>query len=179
MPRYRRLHTGSTFFFTVVAHRRRPIFCDPALRASLRKAIQFVRTTRPFAIDAWIILPDHMHCIWTLPDGDSDYSKRWFAIKRFVSTGYGKRLHDPRLLTQSRQAKCESTIWQRRFWEHGVRDDDDFERHMDYIHFNPVKHRYVQQVREWPHSTFHRYVREGVYPADWGGAPGIGEMLIE
>lgn len=120
-----------------------------------------------------------MHCIWTLPDNDSDYSTRWFAIKRFVSTGYGKGLHDPQLLTHSRQAKCESTIWERRFWEHGIRDDEDFERHMDYIHYNPVKHRYVQRVSEWSHSTFHRYVREGLYAMDWGGAPGISEMLIE
>lgn len=179
MPDYIRLHTGPTYFFTVVAHRRRPIFCDPALQTSLRQAIQFVRTTRPFAIDAWVILPDHMHCIWTLPDGDADYSTRWCAIKRFVSTGYGRALHDPRLLTRSRQAKCESTIWQRRFWEHAVRNRHDFERHMDYVHFNPVKHGYVKQVKEWRHSTFHRYVRDGVYPEDWAGTPDIREMSIE
>lgn len=179
MPRYLRLHTGPTFFFTVVAYRRRPIFGDPAFRTSLRQAIDVVRVTRPFVIDAWVVLPDHMHCIWTLPEGDTDYSRRWFAIKRFVSTGYGKQLHDPRLSTLSRRAKGESTIWQRRFWEHCIRGQEDFERHMDYIHFNPVKHGYVLQAREWPHSTFHRYVREGVYPDEWGGTPGIEGMSME
>jgi len=179
MSRYRRAITGSTFFFTVVAYRRRPIFCDPLIRASLHQAIRFVRSTRPFVIDAWVLLPDHMHCIWTLPDDDADYSNRWFAIKRFVSSGAGRELHDPALLTASRRKHWESTIWQRRFWEHQIRDETDFERHMDYIHFNPVKHTYVKQVRDWPHSTFHRYVREGVYPDDWGGTPGISKMLIE
>ena len=179
MSRYRRAITGSTFFFTVVAHRRRPIFCNPAIRASLHQAIRFVRATRPFVIDAWVVLPDHMHCIWTLPEDDANYSNRWFAIKRFVSSGAGHALHDPSLLTASRRKHRESTIWQRRFWEHQIQDEDDFERHMDYIHFNPVKHKYVQQVREWPHSTFHRYVRDGVYPSNWGGRPGIEEMLIE
>ena len=179
MSRYRRAITGSTFFFTVVAYRRRPIFCDPAIRAGLHQAIRFVRATRPFAIDAWVVLPDHMHCIWTLPEGDANYSNRWFAIKRFVSSGAGQALHDSSLLTASRRKHRESTIWQRRFWEHQIQDEKDFERHMDYIHFNPVKHRYVQQVREWPHSTFHRYVRQGVYPDDWGGTSDIAEMLIE
>ena len=179
MSRYRRLLTGTTYFFTVVAHRRRPIFCNPAIRSSLAQAIRFVRGTRPFVIDAWILLPDHMHCIWTLPEDDVDYSARWAAIKRYVSSGCGRRLHDVALSTPSRQKHRESTIWQRRFWEHQIRDENDFERHMDYIHFNPVKHGYVQQVRDWPHSTFHRYVREGAYAMDWGGSVDLANMLIE
>jgi putative transposase len=179
MSRYRRSVTGSTYFFTVVVHRRRPIFYNPAIRSSLAQAIRFVRETRPFVIDAWILLPDHLHCIWTLPEGDVDYSTRWSMIKRYVSSGDGRRLHDSRLSTPSRTKRRESTIWQRRFWEHQIRDENDFERHMDYLHFNPVKHGYVEQVRDWPHSTFHRYVREETYPVDWGGYAGLAELLIE
>ena len=169
MSRYRRAITGSTFFFTVVAHRRRPIFCNPAIRASLHQAIRFVRATRPFVIDAWVVLPDHMHCIWTLPERDFDYGRRWGEIKRYVSHLCRETLHDPALLTRSAKKQRESTIWQRRFWEHQIRDDTDFERHMDYVHFNPVKHGFVLSVGEWEHSTFHRYVRDGVYTQDWGG----------
>jgi putative transposase len=179
MSRYRRSLTGSTYFFTVVTHRRRPLFSNPAIRSTLAQAIRFVRDIRPFSIDAWILLPDHMHCIWTLPEGDADYSTRWATIKRYVSSNSARTLHDAALSTSSRQKKRESTIWQRRFWEHQIRNEDDFERHMDYIHFNPVKHGYVQQVMDWPHSTFHRYVREGVYAQDWGGSPGVADMLIE
>lgn len=179
MSRYRRLLTGSTYFFTVVAHRRRPIFCNPAIRSSLAQAIRFVRETRPFVVDGWILLPDHMHCIWTLPDHDTDYSTRWSIIKRHVSSRGAPALHDPALSTSSRQSRRESTIWQRRFWEHQIRNEADFERHMDYIYFNPVKHGFVQRVGEWPYSTFHRYVRDGVYAEDWGGTAEIRGMLIE
>lgn len=100
-------------------------------------------------------------------------------IKRYVSSGEGRSLHAPALMTPSRHSRRESTIWQRRFWEHQIRDENDFERHMDYIHFNPVKHGYVEQARDWPHSTFHRYVREGAYAMDWGGSVDIIDMLIE
>ncbi len=179
MSRYRRLLTGPTYFFTVVAYRRRPIFCDQALRTALRDAIHTVRQTRPFSIDAWILLPDHMHCIWTLPEDDHAYSIRWAEIKRYVSSWCRPALRDPTLLTRAALRRRESSIWQRRFWEHQIRDETDFERHMDYIHFNPVKHGYARQVREWPHSTFHRHVRDGVYPVDWGGAPGIDGLDFE
>ena len=179
MSRYRRQLTGSTFFFVVVAYRRRPIFCGPAFRAALRQAIQTVRGTRPFTVDAWVLLPDHMHCIWTLPDGDHDYATRWAEIKRFVSSVARETLRDPRLLTRAGKSRGESTIWQRRFWEHQIRDESDFERHVDYTHFNPVKHGYVQSACDWPHSTFHRYVREGTYPRDWGGSADILELDFE
>lgn len=179
MSRYRRLLTGHTYFFTVVAHRRRAIFCNPIIRSSLADAIRFVRETRPFVVDAWSLLPDHMHCIWTLPEDDLDYSTRWAMIKRYVSTGPARTLHNRALSTPSRKKHRESTIWQRRFWEHQIRNEVDFERHMDYIHFNPVKHGFVEQVVDWPYSTFHRYVREGVYAQDWGGTAEISGMLIE
>ena len=110
MSRYRRLLTGSTYFFTVVAHRRRLIFCNPVIRSNLGQAIRFVRDIRPFVIDAWILLPDHMHCIWTLPEGDTDYSTRWATIKRSVSSSSARVLRDAALSTPSREKKRESTI---------------------------------------------------------------------
>jgi putative transposase len=179
MPHYRRQFSGPTYFFTVVAYQRRPIFCAPILRAALRDAIHTVRLTRPFVIEAWVLMPDHMHCIWTLPAGDEDYSTRWAEIKRHVVSACRDRLHDPRLLTRVGRQRRESTIWQRRFWEHQIRDALDMERHVDYIHFNPVKHGHVGQVSDWPYSTFHRYVRAGVYAGDWAGAGKMGELDLE
>ena len=178
MPRYRRQFAGSTYFFTVVAYRRRPIFCNPALRTALRQSIYTVRLTRPFTVDAWVLMPDHMHCIWTLPQDDDDYSTRWAEIKRFVSSAC-RDLHAPSLLTRSGKQRAESTIWQRRFWEHQIRDAFDMEKHVDYIHFNPVKHGHVQQVCDWPYSTFHRYVREGIYAGNWAGSPEVAEAELE
>jgi putative transposase len=116
-------------------------------------------------IDAIVILPDHLHAVWTLPDGDRDFALRWRLIKAAFSRGLsaGERI------SASRARKAERGIWQRRYWEHTLRDDDDLARHIDYIHFNPVKHGHVARVVDWPHSSFHRMVERGVYPADWGG----------
>lgn len=161
---------GSSYFFTVVAYRRQPILCDEAIRKALRTAIETVRVARPFVIDAWVLMPDHLHCVWTLPDGDADFSTRWKIIKRDVSLDCGKDYRRADFVTASKRKHRESTIWQRRFWEHQIRDENDFARHVDYIHFNPVKHGHVKQVADWPYSTFHRYVRDGVYARDWAGA---------
>jgi putative transposase len=116
-------------------------------------------------MDAVVVLPDHLHCIWSLPDGDADYSTRWGLIKAHFSRGveHGERR------SASRIKRGERGIWQRRFWEHCLRDDGDYARHVDYIHWNPVKHGYVQRVADWPHSSLHRHVARGVYAADWGG----------
>jgi putative transposase len=171
MSCYRRATAGgSSYFFTVVAYRRQPILCDDAIRNALRAAIARVRIARPFEIDAWVLMPDHLHCIWTLPEGDADFSSRWMKIKRSVSLACGEDYRRADLLSASKLKHRESTIWQRRFWEHQIRDEVDFARHVDYIHFNPVKHGHVQQVADWPYSTFHRYVRDGVYAREWGGA---------
>jgi putative transposase len=178
MSRYRRV-TGPTFFFTVVAYRRRAIFCDDAIRDALNAAIQYVRARHPFCIDAWVLLPDHMHAIWTLPNGDHDFSSRWAMIKRFVSTQCGANYHRPETQTNSARRRRESTIWQRRFWEHRIRDERDMEMHMDYVHFNPVRHGYVRSVAEWKYSTFHRHVKAGLYPADWGRSPGLADVEFE
>jgi putative transposase len=178
MSRFRRASFGSTFFFTVIAHRRRPILCDEPIRTALRDAIQAVRTERPFIIDGWILLPDHLHCIWTLPDGDSDYSIRWSLIKHHVSYAC-RELYGNGAVTRSRRKHRVAPIWQRRFWEHTIRSDIDFERHMDYIHFNPVRHGHAAYAGEWPYSTFRRCVKEGMYPEDWGGAPYLQNLDFE
>jgi putative transposase len=168
MSRYRRASVaGGCYFFTVVAFRRQPILCDDAVRDALHSAIETVRVLRPFVIDAWVLLPDHLHCIWTLPEGDADFSTRWMMIKRLVSVACRDAYRRTDLMSDSKQKHRESTLWQRRFWEHQIRDDDDFSKHVDYVHFNPVKHGLVGSALEWPYSTFHRYVKEGVYPADW------------
>ena len=169
MSRFRRVSiAGGCYFFTVVSYRRRPILCGDTVRHALRRAIEEVRVKRPFSIDAWVLLPDHLHCIWTLPQGDADYSNRWMMIKRLVSIACRDDCRRIDWIGQSRQQHRESTMWQRRFWEHHIRDDEDLSRHLDYVHFNPVKHGLVSNAADWPYSTFDRYVKKGVYPSDWG-----------
>ena len=170
MSNYRRFPMrGATYFFTVVSRNRQNILCDTAIRTALRNGIQRVRKNFPFAIDAWVLLPDHLHCIWTLPDEDGDFSRRWAMIKRFVTQKCGTAVAAVSASDKSRRARGEGGIWQRRFWEHQIRNERDYETHMHYIHYNPVKHGLVKNVRDWPYSTFHRYVENGIYEADWGG----------
>lgn len=170
MPDYRRdTIAGGTYFFTQVTHQRYPWLCSNTARALLREAIVHVRQKYPFAIDALILLPDHLHCIWTLPPGDSDYATRWRLIKTYV-TKHGKdRLSVNTSISISRQKRQESNLWQRRFSEHRIRDEADFARHCDYIHYNPVKHELCSAPNEWAYSSFHRFVAQGIYAADWGG----------
>jgi len=135
----------------------------------LREAINHTRERWPFNIDAWVLLPDHLHCIWTLPDGDTEYSVRWGMIK----SGFSKRMNahnaEPYVKrSASRQTRRESIYWQRRFWEHEIRSQRDYNAHMDYIHFNPVKHGHVSSPKEWQYCSFHRLVEEGVYYIEWG-----------
>jgi putative transposase len=164
MVRYRRNNlAGGTFFFTVtLADRRASALVDHI--DALRAAFHVARSERPFEIDAIVVLSEHLHAILTLPQDDADFSGRWRRIKGHFSSA----------LIQSgaalrRRANGELALWQRRFWEHTIRDDRDFEHHVDYIHFNPVKHGLVPRVVDWPHSSFHRYVRHGILPADWAG----------
>jgi putative transposase len=165
MVHYRRnLVSGGTFFFTVVlANRRWTILVDHI--DFLREAFRDTNRVQPFAIDAIVILPDHVHAIMTLLPNDSDFSGRWRRIKslftrRVVASG----------MPVTRDKRGEYQLWQRRFWEHTIRDEKDFERHVDYIHYNPVKHGLVPRVSDWPHSSFHRYVRQGLLPLDWAGS---------
>lgn len=172
MPRYRRALTpGATYFFTVVACRRQPILCNDDIRAALRDGIALARQKRPFTIDAWALLHDHLHCLWTLPEGDADYATRWAIIKRHVSLAVRDTYRREEWLNPSKRKHRESTLWQRRYWEHRIRDEDDFNRHADYIHYNPVKYGLVERVTDWPWSTFHRHVERGIYPPDWSDDP--------
>jgi putative transposase len=164
MPNYRRNRVpGGTFFFTVNLLERRSRLLVERIDP-LRVAVRAVRARRPFHIDAWVVLPDHMHCIWTLPEGDVDYPSRWKAIK----IHFAKAVPKTERLSPVRAAKGERGIWQRRYWEHTIRDEADYSRHVDYVHYNPVKHRHAALVGDWPYSSFHRLVAAGMYPADWG-----------
>lgn len=155
---------GGSFFFTVnLADRRLRLLAEHA--DLLRTAFRDIRACHPFTIEAMVVLPDHLHAIWTLPPNDSDFAVRW----RLIKSAFSRALPVGERISVSRAAKGERGIWQRRYWEHTLRDETDFARHVDYIHFNPVKHGHVERVRDWPYSSFHRMVRLGVYPADWGG----------
>jgi putative transposase len=165
MPNYRRAWVpGGTYFFTVnLLERRRTLLVDRV--DVLRRSFAAVRATRPFDIIAIVILPDHLHCIWQLPPDDDDHATRW----RHIKTAFVKQMPRGERRSLRRHFKAERGIWQRRYWEHLIRDERDLRNYIDYIHFNPVKHRYVSQVRDWPHSSFHRLVREGDLSADWSG----------
>jgi putative transposase len=164
MVMYRRARVpGATYFFTVALRNRRADWLTARI-ATLRASLRSVQAKRPFQIDAMVVMPDHLHSLWTLPDEDADYSGRWRAIK----SGFVRGLCTEGMAID-RNARGEASVWQRRFWEHLIRDETDFVRHVDYIHYNPVKHGLVQCVGDWPWSSFHRYVRDGLLPADWGG----------
>lgn len=165
MANYRRNRVpGGSYFFTVALENRNSHLLTDRIEP-LRNAVRVVRQRHPFFIDAWVVLPDHMHAIWTLPQHDIDYAKRWRRIKSLFSKSIP--LHESR--NASRVEKGERGIWQRRYWEHTIRDDDDFQRCFDYLHINPLKHGLVSRVYDWEYSTFHRYVEKGVYTEDWGG----------
>jgi putative transposase len=153
MTAYRRnFLPGGTYFFTVnLEDRTLTVLVDHIDR--LRAAFRDVRARHPFTVQAIVILPDHLHTIWTLPDGDSDFPTRWRLIKSAFSRGLARAEPIP----PSRAAKSERGIWQRRYWERTIRDEDDFATHVDYIHFNPVRHGHAPDPSAWPYSSFHRW----------------------
>jgi putative transposase len=165
MTGYRRnFVAGGSFFFTVnLAERRLRLLTGHV--DQLRTAFREVRRRHPFTIDAMVVLPDHLHTVWTMPEGDADFATRW----RLIKSAFSRRLPAGERISDSRAAKGERGIWQRRYWKHTIRDESDFVRHIDYIHINPVKHGFVTRVRDWPYSSFHRMARLGVYPVDWAG----------
>jgi putative transposase len=163
---YRRAFApGGTFFFTVVTYQRCPIFSTPQAVEYLRQALRYTLQRMPFTFVASVILPDHLHFIWTLPSGDSDFSTRWRLIKSHFTRHwhYGESQNK----SISRQLKGEQGIWQRRFWEHLIRNDNDLARHIEYIHYNPVKHGLAKSPAEWQYSSFMQFVKNGIYPLDW------------
>jgi putative transposase len=155
MPRYRRNYVnGGCCFFTVnLQDRESDLLCRRV--NELRLAVRRVKDKKPFTIDAWVVLPNHMHCVWSLPDGDSDYAGRWRGIK----TSFSKLVCN----------RGSASVWQKRYWEHTVRSEEDYSAHVDYVHINPLKHGLVERVVDWPYSSFHRYVANGVYANSWAG----------
>jgi putative transposase len=174
---------GSTYFFTLVTYERRPIF-DEETVPLLGKVLREVRASYPFSTLAMVVLPDHLHCVWSLPSVDADFSTRWKIIKRKFTFLWLRLGANDVEVSQARRERGEHGVWQRRFWEHLVRDEQDLERCCDYIHFNPVKHGLATRPGAWRWSTFSRFVRAGDYAPDWGlaeprsftnGFDGLGE----
>ena len=160
---YRRAFVpGATHFFTVVTARRRPLFGDAAACDLRRRAFRQVAQQRPFTVNTMVVLPDHLHCLWTLPPDDVDYPARWRLIKTWVTQRHG----------------ADRPLWQPRYWEHLIRDDTDYRQHVEYIHYNPVKHGYVSRPLQWPYSSFRRYVKAGLYPEDWGSSGSVWKGTI-
>ena len=168
MPNYRRAHApGGAFFFTLVTHGRRPIFQTPERVGLFREATRRVKRERPFEIVGAVVLPDHVHFLWTLPPGDADFSRRIARIKMEFTRSLGAR-SSRTLGESSRRDRRESDVWQRRFWEHTIRDERDFEQHLNYVHYNPVKHGHATCPHAWPFSSFCEWVHRGAYEAEWG-----------
>ena len=164
MRTYQRLRIDrACYFFTVNLAEREGNHLLIQHIEHLREAFRQTRQDHPFEIDAIVILPEHLHCIWQLPPEDSDYSTRWRLIKARFSMAIPKTER----ISKSRIRKSERGIWQRRYWEHAIRNQRDYQNHVDYIHYNPVKHGHAKAARDWPHSSFHRWVRQGYYDADW------------
>lgn len=163
---YRRSQlTGGIFFLTLVTYNRIKIFSDIQNVNLLRQVIHKIKQSHPFIIDAFVLLPDHLHCIWTLPTNDKDFSTRW----RLIKSNFTRSCHVKfkTLVTSSRKIKGEQCIWQRRFWEQQIKDEKDYLSHVDYIHYNPIKHRYFKTPKEWLYSSFHHYVKAKLYDINW------------
>ena len=180
MPNYRRPNiSGGTYFITQVTYQRETWLCSEVGRKALREALERVREKHPFSIDAFVLLPEHFHCLWTLPPNDGDFSMRLRLIKTYVTKDYGQELAINREISLSRQKRKESNLWQRRFWEHLIRDEQDFALHCDYIHYNPVRHGLCTNPQDWQFSSIHRFIAQGIYPANWGrdGSPEIPQEI--
>ena len=165
--RYRRTwQPGGTYFFTVNLADRSSRLLEAQVDA-LRNVVRRVKARHPFDILAWVVMPDHLHVLWKLPDGDSDNATRWALIK----AGFSRAMPARERVSSSRRSKGERGIWQRRFWEHLITDEEDLSRHFDYIHINPVKHGHARRAADWPYSSIHRYIRAGWMTAEWAADP--------
>lgn len=172
---YRRaLIPGGTYFFTVnLANRSSRLLVERV--DTLRDVVREVRQRHSFEIVAWVVLPDHIHAIWTLPPDDADFPMRWTLIK----AGFSRRIARGEHVSPARARKGERGVWQRRFWEHRIRDENDLARHVDYIHINPVKHGHVAKASDWPWSSIHRYIRNGTITTDWAAEPDVSVVAGE
>ena len=164
---YRRAYIkGACYFFTVDAEKRHPVFRREDQVEVLRQAFRQVKPKYPFHIDAMVVLPDHLHSIWTLPEGDEDYSTRWWLIKTWFTKHCDKSML--KMPNQARKRKQQQEIWQHRYWEHVIRDETYYQHHIDYIHYNPVKHGYLERAADWPFSSLRNYINRGIVPENWG-----------
>jgi len=171
MPNYlRRRERGATYFFTVVTYRRRRILDDSLSRRLLRESMEHVRRRWPFDMPVCVLLPDHLHCIWTLPDRDDNYPERWRQIKQRFTREYLSCGGKDRAVTKDQHRQGRKGVWQPRYWEHRIRSEEDYFKHHDYIHLNPVKHGYVDKPEDWPWSSFHQHVRNGWLDPNWPGS---------
>ena len=176
MSHYRRVYqAGGCYFFTVNLMHRRSNDLLVQHVDKLRDAVVYVKRKWPFRIHGWVVLPDHYHCLIQLPENDSNYSLR----VRMIKTRFSAALPNSESRSLTRQKRGERGIWQRRFWEHLIRDDRDYRLHLDYVHINPVKHGLVKNVEDWPYSTFHKYASLGIYPYDWAGTEEVKALEIE
>lgn len=176
MPNYHRiLEKSGTYFLTLVTYQRRNIFSNPNMRVLFQKSVNHVMAFHPFSLEAYCILPDHIHLILHLPENDADYSMRVRLIKTRFTKAYLQQSDESAPRNESRNKRREATVWQRRFWEHFIRDEDDLNRHIEYIHYNPVKHGVVRNVRDWPDSSFMDFVKAGNYDLEWGDGYGLSE----
>ena len=176
MRTYKRLKlAGGCYFFTVNLANRAGNDLLVREIGAIRDAVRQTRISHPFEIDAIVILPEHLHAIWQLPPGDDDFSTRW----RLIKSRFSQHIEGGERITASRARKGERGIWQRRFWEHAIRDDDDYARHVDYIHYNPVKHGHCERACDWPHSSFLKWVERGVYPRDWAASEATKTLSFE
>ncbi len=168
MPNFRRAFIpGGSFFFTLVTNRRARLFVHPTAREILGTVFRKCLERWPFTINALVLLPEHLHAIWSLPPCDAAYPKRWGWIKKEFTKHWLRKNGREETISASRRSERRRGIWQPRYWEHTLEDENDFERHFDYIHYNPVKHGHVRCPRDWPWSTFHRWVKAGVYSRHW------------
>jgi putative transposase len=164
---------GAIYFFTVNLAERHGNDLLTKHIDELREAFRITKRAHPFVIEAMVVLPDHLHCLWRLPPDDSDFPMRW----RLIKASFSRALAPEERVSASRVQKGERGIWQRRYWEHVIRDEKDLHNHLDYIHYNPVKHGHVTTTIDWPYSSFHQYVAQGHYPADWVASPELLELV--
>lgn len=173
MANYRRWRlAGGSYFFTLVTKDRTRIFEHAVARRLLGQQLRECRRVRPFEVNAIVLLPEHLHTIWTLPRGDQEYSARWAWIKKEFTKAWLAVGGAQVMVSPARNARRDRGVWQPRFWEHVIRDEGDFDRHLDYIHYNPVKHGHVNVPADWQWSSIHRWVKAGVYEAEWGRSSG-------
>lgn len=179
MAIYRRMYVpGGTYFFTLVTYQRQPLFSIPENIILLRQATRQIKIEMPFEIIGAVVLPDHIHFVWKLPPKDTNYSKRIGKLKVLFTKSLSIKSEKLTDISISRQKHRESNIWQRRFWEHTIRSDLDLENHLNYIHYNPVKHGLVSCPHLWQYSSFHDWVKKEVYPQDWCCCCGNRKIII-